>query len=113
MRALRLHLILFAAALVLGSVGAPGVLAAFIYETPNEFFTTADFNGDSVPDVLVLDKLTGNARIGYAATNGTLTWSAPMVTGVENASGCAAGHFRLTTRDVLAVTTTNLNRVNL
>jgi hypothetical protein len=36
-----------------------------------------------------------------------------MVTGVENASGCAAGHFRLTTRDVLAVTTTNLNRVNL
>jgi hypothetical protein len=78
---------LFAAALMLGAFSTAPVLAAFVYETPNEFFTTADFNGDGVPDVLVLDKLTGNARIGYAATNGTLTWSAPMVTGV--------GHSRL------------------
>jgi hypothetical protein len=87
--------------------------SAFVYESATEFFTAADFNGDGVADVLVLDKLTGNARVGYAGTNGALTWSSPLVTGVENATGCAAGHFRFTTRDVLAVTTANLNRVNL
>jgi hypothetical protein len=87
--------------------------SAFVYESATEFFTSADFKGDGVADVLVLDKLTGNARVGYAGTNGALTWSSPLVTGVENATGCAAGHFRFTTRDVLAVTTASLNRVNL
>lgn len=87
--------------------------AAFVYESPAEFLTTADFNGDGVPDVLALDKLTGNARIGYGSAGGVLTWSPALTTGVPNASGCAAGRFRLTIRDVLAVTAPNLNRVNL
>jgi len=87
--------------------------AAFVYESPNEFFTSADFNGDGIADVLVLDKLTGNARVGFADGSGNLTWSSPLVTGVESAIGCAAGHFRFTTRDVLAVTTESLNRINI
>jgi hypothetical protein len=87
--------------------------AAFVYETPGEFLTAADFNGDGIADVLVLDKLTGNARVGYADSNGALTWSSPLVTGVENVSGCAAGHFKLTTHDILAVTAASLNRVQL
>jgi hypothetical protein len=101
------------AALLLGVAFAAQVHAAFVYESATEFFTSADFNGDGVADVLVLDKLTGNARVGYGGTDGALTWSSPLVTGVENATGCAAGHFRFTTRDVLAVTTASLNRVNL
>ena len=102
--------LLATAVLTLASFTAP---AAFVYETPSEFFTSADFNGDGVADVLVLDKLTGNARVGYADGLGHLTWSAPLVTGVQTVSGCAAGHFKLTTRDVLVVTATNLNRVQL
>jgi hypothetical protein len=39
--------------------------AGFVYETPTEFLTSGDFNGDGIPDVLVLDKATGNARVGY------------------------------------------------
>src|ERR1019366_2038201 len=87
--------------------------AAFVYETPSKFITAGDFNGDGIADALVLDKATGNARVGYSDANGHLTWSAPLVTGVDNVSGCAAGHFKLTTRDVLVVTAANLNRVQL
>ena len=87
--------------------------AAFVYETGAEFLTAGDFNGDGVADVLVLDKLTGNARVGYANTSGALTWSSPLVTGVEDASGCAVGRLLQTTRDAVAVTSAGLNRVNL
>src|ERR1035441_4902020 len=73
--------------------------AAFVYETGAEFLTAGDFNGDGVADVLVLDKLTGNARVGYANTSGVLIWSAPLVTGVEDASGCAVGRLLQPTRD--------------
>ena len=54
----------------------------------NEFLTASgDFNGDGVIDVLVLDKITGNARVGYGDASGNLTWSAPLVTGVGEAGG--------------------------
>jgi len=86
---------------------------SFVYETPDEFLASGDFNGDGVPDVLVLDKLTGNARVGYGNTNGNLTWSAPLVTGVGEAAGCAVGRWLQTTRDAIAVTAPTLNRVNL
>jgi hypothetical protein len=87
--------------------------AALVYETASEFLTAGDFNGDGVADVLVLDKFTGNARVGYASSNGALTWSAPLVTGVENASGCAVGRLLQTSRDAVAVTAPGQNRVNL
>jgi hypothetical protein len=86
---------------------------SFVYETPNEFLTSGDFNGDGVPDVLVLDKITGNARVGYGNTNGILTWSAPLVTGVGEATGCAVGPFLQTNRDAVAVTAPTFNSVNL
>ena len=87
--------------------------AEFVYETPSEFFTSGDFNGDGVADALVLDKLSGNARVGYSDGLGNLTWSAPLVTGVDNISGCAVGHFKQTARDTLVVTATSLNRVQI
>jgi Tol biopolymer transport system component len=87
--------------------------AAFVYETPAEFLTSGDFNGDGIPDVLVLDKLTGNARVGYSDGQGNLTWSAPLVTGVANATGCGVEHFLNTNRDSVAVTAPTLNLVNL
>jgi len=86
--------------------------AAFVYETPNEFLAAGDFNGDGVPDVLVLDKITGN-RVGYGDANGVLTWSAPLATGVGGATGCAVGRWLQTTRDAVAVTAPALNCVNL
>lgn len=99
-----------AAALLLPGVTCFG---GFVSETPAEFLTSGDFNGDGLADVLVLDKLTGNARVGYQDAAGVLTWSAPLVTGVENATGCAVGPLLQTTRDAVAVTAPDANRVNL
>src|ERR1035437_4000789 len=105
--------VLRSALVALLAFGSGAANAAFVYETGAEFLTTGDFNGDGVADVLVLDKLTGNARVGYADTSGVLTWSAPLVTGVENASGCTVGRLLQTTRDAVAATSAGLNRVNL
>ena len=104
---------LAAVAVGLGIFLTMNLHAAFVYETPGEFFTAGDFNGDGIADAFVLDKATGNARVGYSDGNGHLTWSAPLVTGVDNVSGCAAGHFKQTTRDTLVVTATKLNRVQI
>ncbi|MBI3853461.1 MAG: PD40 domain-containing protein [Verrucomicrobia bacterium] len=88
-------------------------LAAIVYETPAEFLTSGDFNGDGLPDVLVLDKAIGNARVGYQDNAGVLTWSAPLVSGVENASGCGIGRLLQSGRDAFAVTAPDFNRIAL
>jgi hypothetical protein len=87
--------------------------AAFVYESPAEFLTSGDFNADGVPDVLVLDKLTGNVRVGYQNSAGALTWSPSLFTGAENLSGCGIEHFLVSDRDSLAVAARDLNRLNL
>ncbi|MSU57375.1 MAG: hypothetical protein EXS35_04215 [Pedosphaera sp.] len=87
--------------------------ASVVYETPAEFLTSGDFNGDGIPDVLVLDKAIGNARVGYQSPAGVLTWSAPLVSGVENATGCGIGRFLQANRDSFAVTAPEFNRIAL
>src|SRR5262245_36029203 len=90
-----------------------GLRAEFVYESPAEFFTSGDFNGDGLADALVLDKATGNARVAQDNGAGVLTWSGPFATGVENVTGCAVGRFLVTTRDALAVTAAEFNRIRL
>lgn len=85
----------------------------FVYETSAEFLAAGDFSGDGHLDTLVLDKITGNARVGYSDGLGHLTWSAPLVTGVGDATGCGVGRWLQTTRDALAVTAPAQNRINL
>jgi len=87
--------------------------AALVYETASEFLSSGDFNGDGRPDVLVLDKLTGNARVGYQDINGALTWSLPFVTGADPAGAVAVGRFTLTNREAIAVTSPQLNRIQV
>jgi hypothetical protein len=84
-----------------------------VYETPTEFLTSGDFNGDGIPDVLVLDKATGNARVGYQNASSDLVWSAPLPTGVPSPAALAVGHFRDTNQDAIAITAEELNRVYL
>ena len=86
--------------------------AAFVHETPSEFITSGDFDGDGRADAIVLDKFTGNARVGYQNTNGTLTWAAARATGADGASALAVGRFAETNRDAVAVTAPNLNQIH-
>jgi hypothetical protein len=97
---------------LLDGTGRP-LLAAFVYETPTEFLTSGDFNGDGAIDALVIDKATGNARVGYMGGGSQINWAGPLPTGAENLSGAAAGRFLNATRDGLAVTAPSLNRVHL
>lgn len=98
---------------VLCSVAAAQSAAPFVYDTGSELLTSGDFNGDGRQDVLVVDKSTGNSRIGYLDVNNVLTWSAPLASGVENLSGAAVGRYYANNLDSLAATAPGLNRVNL
>lgn len=93
-------------------LGPLSLAAAFVYESTTEFLTSGDFNGDFIADVLVLDKATGNARVGYQNIGGALTWSAPLGTGVEHVTGAAVGRFLQTDREALAVTSPVFNRLH-
>ena len=86
---------------------------AFVYDTGTELLTSADFNHDGIADVLVLDKLTGNIRLGLLNVGGNLFWSAPLVSGVENATSIAIGNYLSPGENVVAVTAPDFNRINL
>ena len=86
---------------------------AFVYDTGTELLTAADFNHDGIADVLVLDKLTGNLRLGLLDGGGNLSWSAPLVSGVENATSIAIGNYLSPGENVVAVTAPDFNRINL
>ena len=78
--------------------------AAFVTETSAEFLTSGDFNGDGLSDALVLDKLTGNVRVGYQNTNGILAWSPARSTGADAVSALAVGRFAQTNSEAIAIT---------
>jgi len=84
---------------------------SFVYETATEFITSADVNGDGLLDVIVLDKSTGNARVGYQDSDGALAWSAPLPTGAAGAQAMGVGRFINGARAAIAVTSPELNRV--
>ena len=86
---------------------------AFVYDTGTELLTSSDFNNDGTLDVLVVDKSTGNLRVGFLNAGGTLFWSAPLASGVENVTGCAVGHFLQSGQNSVAVTAPDFNRINL
>ncbi len=97
---------------VLGGWGFT-IHAAFVHQTDSEILTSGDFDGDGRADALVLDKLTGNVRVGYQNSNGALAWSAPRATGADGASALAVGRFAETNRESIAVTAADLNQIRV
>src|SRR5215212_4166589 len=81
----------FVVALAFGLLNSICPAASFVYETPTEFISNGDFNGDGRLDAVVLDKATGNARIGYQDINGAITWAAPIASRVPEAGALAVG----------------------
>jgi hypothetical protein len=87
--------------------------SAFVYETPTEFHADGDFDGDGRTDLVIVDKATGGYRIGYQLSPGIYTWSATRASGIQSVSGLAVGRLSATTRNGLAFTAPEANRVNL
>ena len=86
---------------------------AFVYDTGSELLTAADFNNDGISDILVVDKPTGNLRAGLLDGSGNLSWSAPLISGVENATAIAIGNFLSPGQNAVAITAPDYNRINL
>ncbi len=87
--------------------------AAFVYENPNEFTATGDFDGDGREDIVIVDRTTGNYRVAHQPVAGQHVWVPSRASGIENVAGLALGRLAVTTRDTLAFTGPDANRLNL
>jgi hypothetical protein len=95
----------------LGPVDADGAPST----TSGEFVATGDFNGDGQGDVLLLDKATGQYRLGYdlLVGDGFHFNPFPRASGVSAVSGMSAGHFTAQGVSTFAIASASLNRVEL
>ena len=80
-----------------------------------EFVATGDFNNDGQADVLLLDKETGQYRIGYdqPVGEGFHFNPFPRASGVSAVSAMSAGHFTAAGVSTFAIASASMNRVVL
>ena len=94
---------------VLCAVSAP----AFVYENDWEFQSDGYFDTDGQLDLVIVDKATGNYRVGFQLTPGNYTWAAARASGIQNVMGFTVGRLTATNRDALAFTSPDANRINI
>ncbi|MBP7829618.1 MAG: hypothetical protein KA248_06845 [Kiritimatiellae bacterium] len=102
--------LVLALALLLAALPAEGAL---VYQTPSEFMTVGDFDGNGLQDVAVVDRASGAYRLAYQAPAGVLTWAAARAAGLDDVTGVTVGRLLSTARDALAFTAPALNRVHI
>ncbi len=83
------------------------------YVTEHELQGFGDFNGDGLLDAVVVDRASGNYRVGTQVAGGLLQWGKAKPSGVAGADAMAAGRVISTTKDRLLVAGKFANRVNL
>ena len=105
----RLFRSLFLLALMLGA----SCVQAFIYENAWEFQATGDFDGNGLADLIIVDKATGDYRIGYQQSPGVYTWVSARASGIANATGLGIGKLHTLSFDSIALTGPDANRINL
>jgi len=87
--------------------------AGFVYQTESSFLTTADMDGDSRLDLVMVDGSNANVRIGYQLSDAVLTWSDSRSLGLSEVTDIACGSVLTNANDLLVVTEPNLNRFNI
>jgi formylglycine-generating enzyme required for sulfatase activity len=98
---------------------APSILLAeghppsFVYETPQEFFATGDFDGDGRSDVVIVDKAIGKYRLGYQLTTGAFSWVDCRPSGIKGVTGFTVGRLLAAKRDALAFTSPDANQITI
>ncbi len=80
------------------------------YENAVEFTTAGDFDGDGQRDIVIVDRASGQFRVGYGAT-GTTFWTDPQAGGMTGVTAVSAGRLIATNREALALTAPAANRV--
>jgi hypothetical protein len=74
-----------------GAIDHPLFAAPFTYESAAELSTTLDANGDSYPDMVVIDKTTGVRQLALQQSDGSFLWSDPASVGLDNVTALSAG----------------------
>ncbi len=86
---------------------------AFIYETPQEFFTSGDFDRDGRVDLAIVDKESGKYRLGYQLTPGTFSWVDCRPSGIKGVAGFSTGCLLAANRDAAVFTSPDANQITL
>lgn len=99
------------------------VQAAWIDESARELAGSADFDGDGLPDLVVVDRGSGDYRVGFLDSAGGLSWSPTRASGIPGVTGMSLGPMRdaagltgsgvSSNRANLALTAPAANRVNV
>jgi len=84
---------------------------ALVYETPKELFGTADFDGDGLRDIVILDKDTGKYRIGYQQVGGVFLWGDNRPTGLKSVTSLSLGKLVDPKLDALVVSAPDANQL--
>jgi hypothetical protein len=88
-------------------------LSASSTGTPTELTLTADVDGDTRPDAVIVDRASGAYRIGYQLGAGAFTWVPARASGIGGVSTAGAGRLLVAGRDALVFTGPDANRVNV
>ena len=97
--------------MVLAALGPCVAANGFTSATPAEFHLMADMDGDSRPDAVIVDRVSGSFRVGYQLAPGVLTWADARPSGAENLGAVTVGRLLGVARDVLAFAAPDANRV--
>jgi hypothetical protein len=87
--------------------------ANFITESAEQFLAPGDYDDDGDVDLAILDRYSGMVRVLYRVTPGSVVSGGNIATGMENLSGVTSGRFDSLTKDALALTTPNANKIHL
>lgn len=91
---------------------AAAAQAGVVDGNERELFTTGDFDGDGMADVVIVDRESGFYSIGNGGVDGSISWEAPRSSGMRGIDDLAAGRLLSEDRDAVAFVSRSENRIN-
>ncbi len=92
-------------------VQAQDAAAPFIYETPREFYSSADLDGDGRADLVIVDKESGKYRLGYHQAAGGFHWVDCRPSGMKGLTGFSLGKVLADAPEALVFTSPDANEI--
>jgi formylglycine-generating enzyme required for sulfatase activity len=86
---------------------------AVVFETPREFQSQADFDGDGRADWVIVDKQTGKIRLGYQRQEGVFSWVDNRPSGVKGVAGFSVGNLLSNNLPALVFTSPDGNEITV
>jgi formylglycine-generating enzyme required for sulfatase activity len=86
---------------------------SLVYETPQEFFGSGDFDRDGRADLVIVDRESGKYRLGYQTAPGSFSWVDCRPTGMKGITGFSIGQLLAKDQQALAVTSPDANQISL